>query len=237
MTRTQFLSISLTVLTLSLSGCSLHREDVGPYQADQQTYALANFDRLDMGSAFEITVVQGATFSITAEGDRRNLDDLQVYTRNGTLNAQYRVARNRQYTTSFRITMPTLRGVEFSGASKSTVVGFTNLDNLDINLSGASEGQFSVQAERPTIELSGASSLNLTGEGTYMTANLSGASKLQGFSYPVDKATLDASGASKANINVLSSLVVEASGASSVRYRGAPTVDKRVSGASTVQRD
>ncbi|GAB4025348.1 GIN domain-containing protein [Spirosoma gilvum] len=237
MTRTKFLGISLVTIALSLSGCSLIREDVGPYQTAQQSYALTNFDRLDMGSAFVVTVQQGPSYSITVEGDRRNLDDLDVYTRNGTLKAQYRVARNRQYATTFRITMPSLRGVEFSGAVRSTITGFTNVDVFDITLSGASEGQFDIQAARPTINLSGASVLRINGKGTFLTADLSGASLLQAFDYPVDNAGLDLSGASKANVSVSSSLVVEASGASAVRYRGKPAVDQRVSGASTVQNE
>lgn len=234
---TRLLGIGLVALLIGLAGCSLKREDVGPYQADQQTYALSNFDRIDMGSAFVITVQQGTTFSITAEGDRRNLDDLQVYTRNGTLIAEYRVSRNRKYNTSFLITMPTLRRVSFSGASRSTISGFTNLNDLDIRLSGASEGQFTVQAARTTIELSGASSLRLNGNGTGLWADVSGASQLQGFSYPVSEVNLEASGASKANINVATTLDVSASGASSVRYRGTPSVRQRVSGASSVQQE
>ncbi|GAB4018442.1 hypothetical protein GCM10028808_53030 [Spirosoma migulaei] len=231
----QVCSIYLLFFLLTLSGCSLLREDVGPYQPDQQTYALTNFDRLDMGSAFIITVQQGPTFSITVEGDRRNLDDLDVYTRNGTLKAQYRIARSRNYPTTFRITMPTLRGVDFSGASRSTLTGFTNLTDLDISLSGASECQFVGQASRTTVDLSGASSLQLSGQGTWLSAELSGASSLQAFGFPVDNAGVGASGASKANVSVNASLVVEASGASTIRYRGTPAVSKRVSGASTVQ--
>ncbi|MBD2753867.1 head GIN domain-containing protein [Spirosoma validum] len=237
MKHTRFLGIGLMALLIALAGCSWKREDIGPYQADQQTYALTNFDRIDMGSAFVITVQQGTTFSITAEGDRRNLDDLQVYTRNGTLMAQYRVARNRQYNTSFLITMPTLRGVSFSGASRSTISGFTNLNDLDIHLSGASEGQFTIQSARTTIELSGASSLRLNGAGAGLWADLSGASLLQSFSYPVSEANLEASGASKANVNVATMLDVNASGASSVRYRGTPSVRQRISGASSVQQE
>jgi hypothetical protein len=233
--RHQFCAMYLFFFLLTLSGCYLKREDVGPYQPDQRTYALTSFDRLDMGSAFVITVQQGAVFSITVEGDRRNLDDLDVYTRNGTLKAQYRIARSRTYPTTFHITMPTLRSVDFSGASRSTITGFTNLSDLDISLSGASECQFVGQATRTTVDLSGASSLQLSGLGTWLSAGLSGASSLEAFGFPVANAGVDASGASKANVSVNTTLVVEASGASTIRYRGAPVVSKRVSGASTVQ--
>ena len=232
-----FYTYGLLVLLLNLVGCSLKREDVGPYQGDQQTYALTDFDRIDMGSAFVITVQQGTTFNVAVEGDRRNLADLQVYTRNGTLMAQYRIARRREYQTSFTITMPTLRGVDFSGASRSTITGFSNLSNLDVSLSGASESQFTGQATKTSVKLSGASVLRLSGHGTALSADLSGASLLQAFGYPVDNLGLEASGASNANVSVAATLVVDASGASNVRYRGKPTVQQQISGASTVQND
>ncbi|QHW00203.1 head GIN domain-containing protein [Spirosoma endbachense] len=238
MKRTTFFQLICTALLLTgLSSCGWRREDIGPFQGDQQTFELANFDRLDMGSAFTITVQPGSAFRILAEGDRRNLDDLDVYTRNGTLYARYRNSRNRQYETSFTITMPTLRGVSFSGASQSSIAGFTNLNELDIELSGASKGQFAVQAKQTNLTLSGASNLQLSGLGAALGADLSGASTLQAFAYPVNDANLDLSGASKANISVSSSLDIDASGASNVRYRGAPSVKQRLSGSSSVQTD
>lgn len=234
MKRTLFCQISyIALLILSLSACI--REDVGPYQGDKQTYALTGFDRLDMGSAFDITVQSGPVSSIVAEGDRRNLDDLNVYVRNGTLFAKYRTNRNRQHQTSFSITMPTVRGVAFSGASQSRITGFTNLSELAIELSGASKSEFAGDAARTTTDLSGASTLQLNGRGTVLSAELSGASTLQAFPYPVGEAGINASGASKAAVSVSNALVADASGASTIRYRGAPTVRQRTSGASTVQ--
>ncbi len=235
--HTHLHTIGLFALLLCLASCSLKREDIGPYQADTQTYAFTDFNRLDMGSAFIISVEQGSAFSVKAEGDRRNLNDLDVYVRNGTLHARYRTSRRREYETSFTITMPGLRGVDFSGATKSTVAGFVNLNELDIKLSGASTGQFSVQATRTNVNLSGASNLQLNGSGATLSTVVSGASLLQAFTYPVSEADLEASGASTARVNVAARLVANASGASSIRYRGTPVVEKRVSGASTVERE
>ena len=225
----------IAVLALGLGACI--RDDVGPYQGDTQTYALTGFDRLDMGSAFSITVQPGPAFNVVAEGDRRNIDDLNVYTRNGTLFANYRTNRNRQHQTSFLITMPTLRGVAFGGASQSSITGFTNLSELNIELSGASRGQFTGGAARTVVNLSGASTLQLNGRGTALSAELSGASNLQAFPYPVGEAAVNASGASKVSLSVSNALVADASGASTIRYRGTPTVRQRVSGASTVQNE
>ncbi|AKD55209.1 head GIN domain-containing protein [Spirosoma radiotolerans] len=233
----QLLNLCLLALLFNLTSCSLIREDAGPYQGDTRTYPFTGFDQVDMGSAFHITVQQGSTFGVTVEGDRRNLNDLDVFTRNGTLHAQYRIARRREYPSSFTITMPTVRRVNFSGASQSTLSGFTNLNDLDVTLSGASESQITTQSSRVNLVLSGASVLRLNGQGNALTSDLSGASLLQAFGYPVDNAGVEASGASKANINVRASLVVNASGASTIRYQGTPTIKQQVSGASSVQKE
>ncbi|WP_157618456.1 GIN domain-containing protein [Spirosoma spitsbergense] len=108
---------------------------------------------------------------------------------------------------------------------------------LSIELSGASKGEFIGEAVRMTADISGASALQLNGRGTALSADLSGVSSLQAFPYSVGEATVDASGASKASVNVSNVLVVDASGASAIRYRGTPTVRQRVTGSSTVQNE
>lgn len=223
-------------LLVSLTSCDFER--VGPYEEEDRTYGLTNFDRLDMGSAFTITVREGSSFGVEARGNRRDLDDLEMYTSNGTLHAKYRNnLRNRRYDMTIAITMPTLRGVDFSGASRSDVTGFQGLRELDVKLTGASRATFDVDADRTNIDLSGASDLDLKGASGRLSGDLSGASRLEAFDYPVDEAELDLSGASTARVRVSKRLDVTASGASSVRYRGAPELKSRLSGSSTVRQD
>ncbi|WP_027303056.1 head GIN domain-containing protein [Rudanella lutea] len=210
---------------------------LGDYDEETTTFALSDFDRLNMGSAFIINVTQGPTFSITARGDDDAIDDLEVYTRSGTLYARYRNNRIRRHQTRFTITMPTLREVVFTGASKSDVSGFRGLSALDVDLSGASKGNFSVQADRLDVNLSGASKAQFSGNGNSLRADVSGASELESFNYSFANAVLDVSGASHVYVTATNSLDVTASGASKVRYRGNPSLQQRVTGASKVERD
>ncbi|MFC5411050.1 head GIN domain-containing protein [Larkinella bovis] len=236
MKLTSLLSAFLMLALVSLISCDFER--IGPYEEDDRTYGLTNFDRLDMGSAFTITVERGSQYSIKARGNRRDLDDLDIYTSNGTLHAKYRNgSRNRRYDMTITITMPTLRSVDFSGASRSDVTGFQGLRELDIILSGASRARFDGGTDRTNIDLSGASDLDLKGASGLLFGELSGASKLEAFDYPVDEAELDLSGASTARVRVAKRLDVNASGASSVRYRGTPELKSRLSGSSTVRQD
>lgn len=175
---------------------------------------------------------------MVAKGDRRNLDDLDVRVMNGTLKAKYRNHRNRQHETVFTLTMPALKAADFSGASRSTISGFVGQDQLSVTLSGASSSEVSARATRTEVTLSGASDLRLEGGTPTLVTHLSGASKLNAFNAPAEVVTVDASGASHAEVSVTNQLRVIASGASSVRYRGNPAVrDVNASGASSVKQD
>lgn len=236
MKRQFFIHTIFFFVLAALTACE--NNFIGPYDETRQTYSLNGFDRLDMGSAFRITVSRGSAFSIEAKGNQRDVEDLEIYTRNGTLFAKYRnPLRARRYPMYIDITMPELRGIDFSGASKSTVSGFTNVRELDVNLSGASKSTVEVTAARLNVDLSGASDLYLKGDGDLIRGELSGASKVEAYDYPVDEVDLDLSGASNAYVRVEKTLTVKASGASDVRYRGTPAVRSQVSGASKVRQD
>lgn len=229
------LTLLVALLATVLTACQ--RIDVGPEQADQRTYGLTGFDALQMGSAFKIDVRQGSAFAITASGDRRNLDDLDVWVSQGTLHARYRIHRSRQHSTRFEITMPSLTYAEFSGASNAMVRGFSGNQPFGLLLSGASKADVDVQATKADLHLSGASNLDLRGRFQRIDADASGASHLDAFDAPADEADVEASGASAIRLNVAQRLKAVATGASSVVYRGNPTVDARPSGGSTVRKD
>ncbi len=81
---------SIATLLLSLvilSSC--FEEDPGPRQADSRQYAIVDFDRIQAGDALVITINQGNSFSIQADGDRRNLNDLLVYKNGNALVLRY----------------------------------------------------------------------------------------------------------------------------------------------------
>ncbi|GAB3902781.1 head GIN domain-containing protein [Larkinella knui] len=239
----------LTALFPFLSSCN--REDVGPLQEGEKAFLITGFDRLEMGSGFEVTVEAGPGFKIMAKGDQRNLDDLNLVVRNGTLLADYRTNKNRKYSTAFTITMPTLRGASFSGGVHANVHGFSSLPDLDIELSGGSHGTWEVIATRTNAVVSGGSKLQLTeskatandddsinGFIDHLRIDASGGSHVEAFDYAANEVNVKASGASHAEITVNKSLTAEASGASKIRYKGNPAnVNQNATGGSKVERN
>ena len=229
-------------LLLSMQSCIyINSGDnaIPPRGVSTRDFSMTNFDQLEMGDAFRIHVRQGSTFRVSATGELNDLDDLDVFTeRNGRLVIRYRNSwRNRRQRMDIDVTLPALRGVNFFGASESTIEGFENVRVFDYRLAGASKSSFTGSAEQLNLDLSGASELTLRGEGRYLDGNLTGASQLLGFDYRAEESDLGLSGASRARVWVTRFLKVDASGASNVRYKGSPSIEQRLSGGSSISRD
>jgi Putative auto-transporter adhesin, head GIN domain len=226
------------VFALSLALFSCSEEDPGPKQNDDRSFAVVDFDRLEISEALDVTVRQGSSFSVQARGDSRNVNDLEVYKNGNTLRIKFDNNRNRQYTTYITITMPVIYGLDFSGAINGRINGFTEkIGRFDLSLSGASTGQLDVEAEEVYALLTGASNLRITGKGKKIEAGVSGASQFTAFDYPVEMAKLTVTGASHAKVNATVQLNVSASGASEVLYKGTPQLEADVTGASTLKKD
>jgi hypothetical protein len=216
---------------------SCETEDPGPLQEVTEEYALLDFDQIEMGNGFNIRVEESNTFLVKAEGDRRNINDLEVFKSGSTLIIRYDENSERNHQTYLTIQMPALRKANLSGGSVSVISGFESDGSLDFILSGGSVAQLDAGYRRLDLIVSGGSKLKLYGLGDELAADISGASSLSGFDYPVRQAEVVASGASTAGVTVSDNLTVNATGASIITYRGNPEVDNTISGGSAVHKD
>ncbi len=211
-------------------------------QNTEMNINLKDFDKLQIGNAFVIEVRKAAQFSIKAVGDKENLDKIDSYVKDGELRIKYKGDnkwRNEiKGSVSLYITMPELQEVSFSGATKSTVDGFSVKGTFKLELSGASESKINLQAENIDIELSGASNAVISGGKPFkMSVEVSGASKLNAYEFEAKSVKITTSGASSAKIAVSSVLNADATGASSIKYRGNPDLNYDTSGASRISKD
>ena len=229
----------LSIAAISPSGSQLVEiMSALPVQEETRTFNVSNFDKLDLGSAFTIHVTRGSGYKVTASGRGDDLDDLEAKVISNKLQVRYKDKlgwnRNRQRVT-VTITLPDLKSVSFSGASKSDVTGFRNLKELGVDISGASTSTIEVDAERVMVDLSGASNVTLTGQAKRLDGEVSGATTLKAYDLKVSSAKVDLSGASTARMNVSDRLDADASGASSLTYRGSASIRSNTSGASSIK--
>jgi len=237
------LPMVLLLLWASVSSCVF--TEILPHQGSldpkEETYEVTEFDEVDLGSNFDALIIPSEKFKITANGVERDINDLHVRVVNRTLKINYtngswlgRIGRDRMHIT---IEMPTIRSIDLSGACKAKIEDFGKISKLEADLSGAADLTLDIKITDLDAELSGASNLTVNNLCDILTADVSGASKINAFDADALEADLELSGASKVNLSVSKKLVVEASGASTVYYRGEPTIKKDLSGSSKVIKD
>ena len=124
--------------------------------------------------------------------------------------------------------------VVLSGASD--LKGDIKAGTLLTDLSGASSFKGTVQANAFSLKGSGACAFEVSGSGDDLIADVSGASSVKMYDYLVKGASVIASGASSVKLNVSDFLKLNATGASSIDYKGAAVIkDMKSSGASSVR--
>ena len=198
---------------------------------------VSDFNSLDISHTFEVNIIQSQTYSLVIEIDDNFEQYLIVDDSGGTLVLGLEEGRSyTNVTLRAQISMPELRSLELSGASKTEFTQFASSDPFDLRVSGASEARGDIEAGDVTIKVSGASDVRLEGEGRELLLEVSGASQANLEEFTVEDATLELSGASEVTVSVDGILNVSASGASDVTYLGNPALgDIETSGASSIQ--
>jgi hypothetical protein len=231
-------------------------EDNGPYSA--QNYDYTGFTGIDIGSALKLEVTAGEAYSVKIAASKRMLDRIRISQSGDTL----KITMDGWFfgwwwgsDPKVTVTMPVLKKLELSGASKGTASGFKSNENLTVKLSGASDLQLDMETGYFTadisgassakgrlictgsdIRLSGASDIDLTGSGGDIKLNGSGASTAALTYFPVNNADIVLTGASDGSLDISGQMDVTLGGASSLNYYGNPTLGRTdFSGASDLK--
>ena len=197
------------------------------------TYDFDSFDEVDISSSFEarITIADGPpTVEVTV--DDNLVDKLDVEVDNDELNVGFDGWDNIDTNVDpiVVITMPSVVGLDLSGASFAEVDGVDS-SALSVSLSGASNATIDGSVDTLKVDGSGASHISVEGTTDELNVELSGASSADLTTAEVRIATVDLSGSSNAEFASLDELRGEMSGASSSGVPNGTTVSVSTSGA------
>jgi hypothetical protein len=245
--------LAALLLATTLTGCRI----VPMGDIVTRNYDFADFDKIDAGYNFDIQITRAEAYSIAITTRENVFDRLSVTVSDRTLKINLKnPLLNLGATPQAVITMPALRGLDLSGASKASATGFNSGDDfsaeisgsssLDIDmqtgnfkasLSGASDLNGRLEASGTSFDLSGSSHVTLGGSGGNITIDASGASRVNMNDFTVRDASIELSGSSDADIVINGRLDVALSGASTLRYGGNPTLGNLdITGGSSLKR-
>lgn len=236
--KTKALIFILFLSLAFLSSCD-HESIRASEELSSLSFSIPNYANLEVANAFNAYV----TFSETEESIRieanENLHDRIVVKRDGnTLKIKLKKFTNVRgnATLNAYITTKNITEFDISGASSIRLENEWVIQNGRIDASGASNFTGEVNADRLDVDLSGSSNTDIYGNTDELHADLSGSSEIRDFDLSTERLRIDLSGASEAYLLVNESIDVEASGASTLYYKGnADIIHKDLSGASEIK--
>jgi hypothetical protein len=229
LTFTLFVGLTMT------SSCMLADGIKGNGNVVTEERNVSGFDGISVGGAFDVYLTQGNSEELKIEAESNLMEYIKTKVLGGTLYIE--TDENLKPTKSMKlhITFKDLEEIEASGACDLESVNVLELDELELDVSGAADVELELKLNKIEADFSGASDIELAGSAGEMMMDISGAGELDALELEVDKVTLDISGAATAKVYATKYLKVDVSGAATVKYKGNPQIDSEVSGAGSVK--
>ncbi|WP_439506894.1 head GIN domain-containing protein [Sediminibacterium sp.] len=213
------------------------------FDANAQERKVGPFKGIEISGAINLYLSQGKEEAVAVSSSEAELiGKITTVVRNNTLyisldtkGMSWKKWGNNQI--KAYVTFTDLEKLEASGACNIRSAGKMRLSDLKLELSGASDFNGEIEAETIRIDLSGASQVTVKGTADKATYLASGASSIKAFDLAANYCKIDASGASSIRVFANKEISAEASGASSIQYKGDAVIkDFNSSGASSVKR-
>jgi hypothetical protein len=128
-------SAILLASVVALSACHVSghsrdaAEDDGPAgPMVKRTYQLAGFDKVELAGSHDVIVTVGPAFSVSAEGDAKTLDRMEIVVEDGALQVRSKRRKGGWFNSdhggrhvTVRVTMPSLAAASIEGSGDITV--------------------------------------------------------------------------------------------------------------------
>jgi len=213
----------LLIILSVFNSCVLFME-YGSGVLESKEYDFKDFNSVSITHAANLTVTQGDSYYVQVTADDNIMSKIIVQ-KNGeevlvTLPA---MSMYTNYTLDIKVTMPEIRKLDASGASRVALAKYSAVNDLQVNLSGASSGTINItspadlsgvisgasklilnaEVRSLIMNASGASNVKATGKSSTATLTVSGASEFNGGDFQTDKVVANISGASTGTIKAI----------------------------------
>jgi hypothetical protein len=213
------------------------------HDANAEVRTVSGFKGVTVSGAIDLFISQGSTEAVAVSAkDAKVREKITTEVKDGILHISFDGNDWKNWSLGDQkmkayVTVKNINRLEASGASDVKVSGTLKTDNLKLHLSGASDFEGAIEVKSVQIQGSGASDIKISGSADQANIEMSGASDLKGYDLKVDYCKAEISGAGDMQITVNKELDAQASGASSIKYKGEAVVKRsNSSGASSIKK-
>lgn len=178
------------------------------------------FKKLEISGAANVIYTQSDTFKLKVVADDKEIANIFTTFEDETLVVKAKGSFSHNY--KVYVSGNTLQQITASGASKFSTSNTLIADSLSIDVSGASDAIANVKSKSVDVTLSGASGVNLEGNTETLQSRVSGASSLKSYKLNSNVTNVTASGASTAKVFANEKINANATGSSTIKFKGEP---------------
>lgn len=191
------------------------------------------FKKIEVSGSATVVYTQSDTVIVKVEADKDEINN--VYTTFDGDILTIKAKGNFSHPYKIYVSGNTLNQLTVSGASKFTTPNTINVDSLAMVVSGASDVSIKTKSSLVDVTLSGASVITLEGNTQVLHTNVSGASSLKAYKLNAVTTDVKVSGASTAKVFAIEKINANATGSSTVKFKGDPKeVSAEASGSSSI---
>jgi hypothetical protein len=198
------------------------------------------FNRVDFRGIGRLILSQGEQQSVTVSASDAVISHVRTDVREGVLVLSFRwwpgmIFRFLELKTlEVRLVVEDLAGLKVSGAGIVESRERVQVEEMELQLSGAGEVHLQLHGQRIDTHLTGAGRIVLWGKAEEQNIHLTGAGSVQAERLVTRSAQVHSSGAGECRIHATESLDARLSGAGTIRYVGNPKIQSRVTGLGTI---
>ena len=196
------------------------------YDENAEVRKVDNFTGIEVSGAVFLYLSQGTTPGVAVSaGDEKYNNKIKTEVRNGILRISVEGGVWNGFNWTNRklrayVTVTDMNQLGVSGASYVSISGTLKSDEIKMQVSGASEVKGIVNVNKLDMDMSGASVAKLSGTVSEGTIDASGACKINSYDLVFNKCKVSSSGASNIRVTINGELNADATGGSTIYYRG-----------------
>ncbi len=222
----------LSLILFTFIGCEMGVTGNG--NVVKRSISVSDFNQLEVNGAFHTMIRQGDEPSLEVEMDENLFQYIEIEQEAGELTIETERPIRKSKARNLYLTVVNLEDIQVNGANEVETRGGLKGNSLSIQANGASELKIEYEGSRLTMEANGGSEINLRGSVDDLGIEVTGAAEVRAFEMRASSVKVGVSGAAETDVWAIDQLSVSASGASDVRFKGNPKINKSTSGASTI---
>ena len=238
MNKSVFLLVAVMALMINIvSSQNWGTAVTGEGPVVKQEISLAAFDGVDLGFDGNVIMTPGSVQKVVIEGQQNIIDLIKRDVKDGTWKIDFSKSVRESKGVTVYITVPTVKRVALTGSGSITSKGrFSDLNKLDVALSGSGDIVFDAEASDMKLQISGSGDIEVMGTTNTLDVAISGSGDVTASSLKASKCRIQISGSGDAEVLVNGDLETSISGSGDVMYKGEANVTARISGSGEVSK-